>query len=306
MTDLLEQAAAELRRSLDSPGPSVDALRIRAQQRRRRQLAGGLMVVGLSGAVVGLAYRASPGDEVSVSASAPNETVISESTATVAVATNGGLTPGCAAMPDLVGLEEVPAVVRLGGVVTGWREAERQSMDTPAGVVLEQSPAPGTPVCPDAEVLITVSIAPYIVQSGDTYDSIAAANTVTVEALLDANARTLQDPLVPGDRLLIPGRDTPAPGAGDSTVFATIPTTTTGAATSSSEESGPCFAHYEVKPEDTMALIAAKFDLTLIELADANPDVSVLAPGDIVNIPYTLVSADGSQVTCDLNGERTG
>lgn len=301
MTDLLEVAAAELRSSLGSEGPSVSELRARGQRRRRRQLTGGLVVVGLAMAVVVVAVRPSDDVVVNVSVAQPDASPAPEAPVTSVLYSGTVVAQAdCVPMPDVVGLEEIPAMVALSTVGASWRQAERQTLDTPVGVVLDQSPAAGSSVCADAEVSITLSIAPYVVQVGDYYVSIANAAGVDVDALLAINDRTPETPLFPGDQLIIPGRDTSDDASTGSTAFATIPTTTGVAA-----GVGDC-AVYEVQPGDSLSLIAIKFALTVDELVRVNPGLDVIRPGDMVNIPVAGVGPDGSRMVCDLNGNPVG
>jgi murein DD-endopeptidase MepM/ murein hydrolase activator NlpD len=104
----------------------------------------------------------------------------------------------------------------------------------------------------------------YVVQSGDTLPSVAADFSTTVQFIEQSNHLTAQATLVPGEKLQVP-----------------LPTPT---ATPTAEANGTT---YTVKPGDTLARIAASFNLTVSDLAKVNAiqDVNSISVGQVLIIP---------------------
>jgi murein DD-endopeptidase MepM/ murein hydrolase activator NlpD len=104
----------------------------------------------------------------------------------------------------------------------------------------------------------------YIVQSGDTLPSVASNFSTTVQFIEQANHLSAQATLVPGEKLQVP---------------LPTPTTTLAAAANGTT--------YTVKAGDTLAAIAAGFNLTVDDLATANSiqDVNAISVGQVLIIP---------------------
>jgi murein DD-endopeptidase MepM/ murein hydrolase activator NlpD len=103
----------------------------------------------------------------------------------------------------------------------------------------------------------------YVVQSGDTLSSVAAQFSTTVQIVEQANHLADPTTLVPGEKLQVPLKTataTPAISANGTT--------------------------YTVKAGDTLAAIAASFNLTVDDLAKANAikDINSLAVGQVLII----------------------
>jgi N-acetylmuramoyl-L-alanine amidase len=103
-------------------------------------------------------------------------------------------------------------------------QAQRELAGAPAPEVVVTAPEPVAPPVPVAEPVVAVEPAPeaappagtYVVRSGDSPSSIAAAHGIGTQALLDANGLDRSSVIYPGGTLLIPaGGDAPvaAPAA---------------------------------------------------------------------------------------------
>ncbi|PFG75273.1 LysM repeat protein [Tepidiforma thermophila] len=127
----------------------------------------------------------------------------------------------------------------------------------------------------------------YTVKPGDTCSGIAAAEGISLDALIKANP-TACDNLRPGDSIVIPA-PTPTPvagGTGGLTSNPTVRPTPTVPRSSGGSSSGSGKV-YVVKPGDTCADIAASYGVSLQELIAANgfsPDCP-LQVGQEVKIP---------------------
>jgi LysM repeat protein len=130
-------------------------------------------------------------------------------------------------------------------------------------------------VMPGALLKGTGDIDIYIVRRGDTLNKLATRFTTTLERLLELNKDITNANLIyEGHRLSVP--------AGSS-----IPDTGIGQV-------------YTVVRGDTLRKIAARFDTTVDEILNINPqikNVNLIYPGDKINIPdkpstYTVVRGD--------------
>jgi len=123
-------------------------------------------------------------------------------------------------------------------------------------------------------IVTTTTVPPqvYTVQAGDTYGSIAARFGIAVTDLLEWNGIDAETVLHPGDPLLIPA---PAVGADDQTLAG------------EGEELPAGSEEYIVEAGDTFGLIAARFEITVEALVEANglSIDSVVHPGDVLLIP---------------------
>jgi peptidoglycan endopeptidase LytE len=143
----------------------------------------------------------------------------------------------------------------------------------------------------------------FIVEKGQTLESIAAMCGTTVSAITAANPG-LSGSLTTGQVITVPGSNysaanTPAPGAtptsGATTVtnnyyitnnyYNSVPSNgTTGTST------------YVVQPGDTFSLIAVRFGVSVNTLWAANPgikDINLLYIGQVINIPGSTSGSSG-------------
>src|SRR5712692_4987110 len=104
----------------------------------------------------------------------------------------------------------------------------------------------------------------YVVQSGDTLSSIASQFSTTTEIIEQANHLADPNTLVPGEKIQVPLKT--------ATATPTIPANG---------------LTYTVKAGNTLATIAASFNLTVDDLAKANSikDVNSIAVGQVLIIP---------------------
>jgi murein DD-endopeptidase MepM/ murein hydrolase activator NlpD len=123
----------------------------------------------------------------------------------------------------------------------------------------------------------------YVVQTGDTLFSIAQKFETTVDALQQANNITDPNTLTPGQKIQVPVKSAPTP------TTVSTPTPITASAQS------PNATSYTVKAGDTLASIAARYNVSVAALAQANgiQDVNVVSVGQVLVIP-TSASAGGS------------
>ncbi len=124
----------------------------------------------------------------------------------------------------------------------------------------------------------------YTIQAGDYPADVAASFGVTLEALTELNPEQVPSPFIAGETLKIPCPPTPEPTEPPDGSSTGGPDDETSTPTGSGNT-----ITYEVVAGDTAAAIAAKFGLTLEELAEANgTSVDALAAlqiGDKLQIP---------------------
>lgn len=133
----------------------------------------------------------------------------------------------------------------------------------------------------------------YTVQSGDSPSSIAAKFGISVEDLMSANGITDPTKLVAGEVLVIPGASgTPvASPTATATTRANGQATATPAATSAvaGRTPGPGEQAYVVQSGDNASVIAARFGITVDELAAMNGTTANalrnLQVGDVLVVP---------------------
>ncbi|MEJ2301908.1 MAG: LysM peptidoglycan-binding domain-containing protein [Anaerolineales bacterium] len=128
------------------------------------------------------------------------------------------------------------------------------------------------------QVIAPVPNAPYTIQSGDTLGSIALRFGTTVNALLRANPQiTNANQLVPGDQIYIPGS------------VVTLPSGQT---------------VYIVKQGDNLSTIASDLGTSLNTLVQLNPQISNLSliyPGQRINLPAGIIPVTGTQPLLEVN-----
>ncbi|GIW19289.1 MAG: hypothetical protein KatS3mg064_2446 [Tepidiforma sp.] len=127
----------------------------------------------------------------------------------------------------------------------------------------------------------------YTVKAGDTCSAIAAAEGISLDALIRANPAAC-DNLRVGDSLIIPA-PTPTPVTGTAGGLTSNPTVrpTPTVPRSSGGSSGSSGKVYVVKPGDTCADIAASYGVTVQQLIAANGLTAdcLLQVGQEVKIP---------------------
>jgi LysM repeat protein len=156
----------------------------------------------------------------------------------------------------------------------------------------------------------------YIVQPGDTFSEIAFEHNLTMAELLERNPQ-IQNPrlIFPGQQLIIPtptlftpvpaaptpAAPTPTPASPTPTPVSPTPTVPVPTPTPASPgaqvppvffipETGPSEQLYTVQPGDTLAEIAAEYNLRVDDIVERNPQIihpNILIPGQQLAIPLT-------------------
>jgi LysM repeat protein len=129
-----------------------------------------------------------------------------------------------------------------------------------------------TPPKPAAEAVAPVST--YTVQKGDSLWSIAKKNHLTVAELAKANSLGAGATLVPGKKLIVPGK-APAPAAAPADLSATpapakAATATAEKTPAAARPAGIDAVKHVVQPGETLGAIARKYQVKFGELAAAN------------------------------------
>jgi LysM repeat protein len=132
----------------------------------------------------------------------------------------------------------------------------------------------------------------HTITPGESLDSIAAADGLSVSTLAAENGIDPSQPLMTGHTLMIPARDSSSSGSSDAssasgTTDATATATTADTGSATSTDAGA----YVVEPGDTLSDIAARQGTTVQALADANG----LDPNGLLRAGRTLqLSGSGS------------
>ncbi|MGH7959150.1 MAG: LysM peptidoglycan-binding domain-containing protein, partial [Opitutaceae bacterium] len=168
---------------------------------------------------------------------------------------------------------------------------------------------PGTPVAgallaePVADVTPATS---YTVKSGDNLWTIARRNNITLAQLTAANRLSANATLRPGQKLIIPGKSTPAsaiaPAAG-ATARTVDPLTTAAIASA-----GPDVVKHVVKSGETLGAIARRYGVRQGELAVANniSDPAKIRPGLELVIPgWKAPASKSGKSPAPANGTGT-
>ncbi len=118
----------------------------------------------------------------------------------------------------------------------------------------------------------------YTVVPGDSASAIAARYGLTLAQLQAANNAVFLATVYVGQRLRIPGTRPPIPAAGGGSITA---------AGGGSNTDGVSLTTYTVRPGDSASAIAARFGMTLAQLAALNPDVNldVVLIGQVLHVP---------------------
>ena len=143
-------------------------------------------------------------------------------------------------------------------------------------------PAPTTAAPPPAPTTAAPASGglTYTVQSGDTLAAIADRFNVTVDEIISANNITNADVISIGQQFIIPT------GSGGGTGSGTAPSGTT--ASGATGTTSPDGSTYTVASGDSLASIANRFNVSLDDLLEANPDIEnqdVISIGQVINIP---------------------
>ena len=145
---------------------------------------------------------------------------------------------------------------------------------TPTATDLPPSntPEPATPTA-------TAAPGQYIVQAGDTLDSIATAHNTTVAAIVQLNSIDNPSLIYPGQVLQVPGASSQVeqPAATNTATAAPSPTPLPTARPTT----------YTVQSGDTLFQIAQRFGVSVVELAALNNivDYNSITAGDTLTIP---------------------
>jgi N-acetylmuramoyl-L-alanine amidase len=125
---------------------------------------------------------------------------------------------------------------------------------------------------------------PHQIARGETLTSVAAADGLSVAELAAANGLSADAHLIAGHTLQIPPRGTPAASSATSTA-APAPTAVTA--------SGAGAGGYHVAPGDTLSAIAARYGVTVGQLAAANglDPSGLLLAGASLTIPGASASS---------------
>jgi LysM repeat protein len=138
---------------------------------------------------------------------------------------------------------------------------------TAAGRATSTPPAAGQAPSSGSAPVRSAEESTYVIQRGDTLAKIATRYGVTVKQLTDLNGIKNPNVIIPGQTLKIPGTTTVAPTA----------------------TSAPAGAQktYTVQAGDTLAVIAAKYNVTVPALQQANnlSNPNQIYTGQILKIP---------------------
>lgn len=143
-------------------------------------------------------------------------------------------------------------------------------------------PAPTTAAPPPAPTTAAPASGglTYTVQSGDTLAAIADRFNVTVDQIIAANNITNADVISIGQQFIIPT------GSGGGTGSGTAPSGAS--ASGATGTTSPDGNTYTVASGDSLASIANRFNVSLDDLLEANPDIEnqdVISIGQVLNIP---------------------
>ena len=141
------------------------------------------------------------------------------------------------------------------------------------------SPTPTETSPPTTEATSSTYIV-YIVQIGDTLDEIARDHGTTIQAIVDLNGLTNPSRIEPGQELLIPSASGTSSGHSPETTTSASQPTPTPLPTSIP-------VTYTVQPGDTLSTIAARYGVSIVELAQLNgiSNFDALSVGQVLTIP---------------------
>lgn len=156
------------------------------------------------------------------------------------------------------------------------------------------APAPSAPAAAPAAPASGGSGATYTVKSGDTISAIAARHGLGVNAVLQLNGLSATTIIYPGQTIKLGGQSAPsaAPAA---------PAQAVAVAPSSSAPATPVVASgsYTIRSGDTLTSIAAKNNVSLADLMQANnlKATSTIYAGKKLTLPGTVAPASSSAPT---------
>ena len=126
----------------------------------------------------------------------------------------------------------------------------------------------------------------YVVQPGDTLNSIARQFNTTVGALIQLNGIANPNQIFVGQTLILPGtggvNPTPTP-----TTHAPVATAQPATAVPTAAPTQPVVITYVVQPGDTLYRIALRYGVSLVELAETNniTNYGLIYVGQVLTIP---------------------
>jgi LysM repeat protein len=139
--------------------------------------------------------------------------------------------------------------------------------------------------------------ATYTVKSGDTISAIAARHGLGVNAVLQLNGLTATTIIYPGQTIQLGGQSAPAPqpAAPAQAPVNVVPAASAPAAPAAPAASGS----YTIRSGDTLSSIAAKNNVSLADLMQANnlKATSIIYAGKTLNLPGTVAPASSSTPT---------
>ncbi len=161
------------------------------------------------------------------------------------------------------------------------------------------APAPSTPSAAPAAPSSGGSGATYTVKSGDTISAIAARHGLGVNAVLQLNGLSATTIIYPGQTIKLGGQS--APSAAPAAPAAPAQAQAGAVAPSSSAPATPTAASgsYTIKSGDTLTSIAAKNNVSLADLMQANnlKATSTIYAGKKLTLPGTAAPASSSAPT---------
>ncbi len=154
------------------------------------------------------------------------------------------------------------------------------------------APAPSAPAAAPAGPASGGSGSTYTVKSGDTISAIAARHGLGVNAVLQLNGLGATTIIYPGQTIKLGGQSAPSAAAAQAPAPAPSSSTAPAPAT-------PASGSYTIRSGDTLTSIAAKNNVSLADLMQANnlKATSTIYAGKKLTLPGTVAPASSSAPT---------